>query len=606
MNLLAELRRRQVFRVAAAYLVAGWIVMQVVATIGGAAGLPGWADSLALIILIAGFPVVIFIAWAFELTPEGLKKTADGAGDGQFRPLGPSDYVLMAAVAVVVVIASMQAFVASESPTPVQPGPVAEAETAPAPNRNSIAVLPFADLSPLGDQEYFSDGISEEILNVLVRVDALDVTSRTSAFQFKGQDLGIPEIAEELNVRHVLEGSVRRSGNTFRITAQLIDAQTDTHLWSETYDRPLTAENVFAIQDEIANAIVVELSNILGVAPEHVEAEALTDDVGAYDLFVEARALYQSRIQLDRVTELLDRAIAQDPDFAQAMAIRSGVSLLLIEYGYPAGTPEEMFEQTRQLADEALAIDPDNATAIAVRAQALTNFTFQGHAEADFSEILAEFDRALTINPRDGSALNWRGITYLRLGYLEDALADFRQCVTFEPRYAPCAENVFDTLTAMGRIEEAREAYLYSINHGVMTTSWTNFRLLADLGEEVAFKFAVNQPAVLPQYPRVGDIYDAFMNPEADHTALGAHAWQHAETVGTADDNLLQALLIPILHRGEPLLATVNLWQPEFARARDSESFHNEIRNTGVLDLWQTRGFPPQCRPVGEDDFECD
>ena len=188
-------------------------------------------------------------------------------------------------------------------------------------NDLSIAVLPFADLSPGGDQEYFSDGIAEEILNVLVRIEDLKVASRTTSWGFKGQEaLGIPFMAEKMNVRHVLEGSVRKSGDTVRITAQLIDADTDQHLWSETYDRTLTAESVFEVQDDIAKAIVEQLGIIMdtdAIAPSHA---ADTKDINAYELYLEASQLFAERRSLPRAIDLFEQAVATDPSFARAWA----------------------------------------------------------------------------------------------------------------------------------------------------------------------------------------------------------------------------------------------------------------------------------------------
>jgi TolB-like protein len=208
------------------------------------------------------------------------------------------DYAILVGLALVVIAVVADRLTPEKASAP--PAKIADSTAdASAPSDASIAVLPFADLSPAGDQEYFSDGISEEILNVLAKIEGLKVASRTSSFAFKDQgDIGAPAIAKELSVRHLLEGSVRKAGDTLRITAQLIDAGDDRHLWSEAYDRPLTAENVFAIQDEIARAIVAALSEVLDAAPPRARTAAATTDLSAYDLYLEARALYQDRTQI--------------------------------------------------------------------------------------------------------------------------------------------------------------------------------------------------------------------------------------------------------------------------------------------------------------------
>ncbi len=603
-SFLSELRRRNVFRVAAAYLVAGWIVMQVVATIGGAAGLPDWADSLALILLITGFPVVLFIAWAFELTPEGLKQTGAVDDPGGFRPLGPGDYVLIAAVLVVLGVGGAQLVRAPGGEESPGIAPLADSVGI---TDSSIAVLPFADLSPDGDQQYFSDGIAEEILNVLVRIDGLDVASRTSAFQYRGEDYSIPEIAERLEVRHILEGSVRRDGETVRITAQLIDARDDRHLWSETYDRPLTTGAIFAVQDEIATAIVDALRVFLDeTAPAPVVAvEAVTDDVDAYTLYLEARALYLGRRELGRVMDLLDQAIARDPGFAQAYAIRAGATLLLSDYIETDRPREVLSAEASRFARDALAIDPDNATALAVLAnsQALES-RFMG-TPGDYSDIIAQFTRALEIDPHDGSARNWRGLVYLDMGYFDLALNDFQTCLVQEPRYSPCAENAYDTLYVMGRTEEAFAAFRQVLAEGLGTGEWLNFGMLAHFREDIAFTNGVNMASVLPRYSRTGEIYEAYLNPDEDHSELGADAWRYAASIGNETNIMVVLLLLPLDPYGSEAIPFI-YWQTEMRAWRQTGSFKNKIRHTGILDYWRRHGFPPQCRPVGADDFACD
>ena len=272
-KLIAELRRRNVIRVAGVYAVIGWLVAQVATLLETSLGLPSWFDGVIVAALLLGLPIALILAWAFELTPEGMRLTASlpeaQAGAQKSRKL---DYAILSGVALVAVLFIVERIMppsvierrsaddgsgaaADESSAHSQPedGSGAVATPKGPPPAASIAVLPFADLSAEKDQQYFSDGIAEEILNVLARIDGLKVASRTSAFQFRSAAAGIPAIAGELGVRHVLEGSVRKAGNRVRITAQLIDASTDARLWSETFDRTLTAEDLFAIQDEIAS-----------------------------------------------------------------------------------------------------------------------------------------------------------------------------------------------------------------------------------------------------------------------------------------------------------------------------------------------------------------
>ncbi|PIW29509.1 MAG: hypothetical protein COW29_06240 [Rhodobacterales bacterium CG15_BIG_FIL_POST_REV_8_21_14_020_59_13] len=607
---LSELRRRNVFRVAAAYLVAGWIVMQVVATIGAAAGLPDWADSLALILLIAGFPVVLFIAWAFELTPEGLKQTEAVDAPTGFKPLGPGDYVLIAAVLVVLGVGGAQLVRAPDGDE--SHGIADGAGAAPVPDSadiadSSIAVLPFADLSPAGDQQYFSDGIAEEILNVLVRIDGLDVASRTSAFQYRGEDYLIPEIAEALGVRHILEGSVRRDGETVRITAQLIDARGDRHLWSETYDRPLTTGAIFAVQDEIATAIVEALRVFFDeTAPEPVIAvEAVTDDVDAYTLYLEARAHFQARDNLDDADALLERALAIDPEFSQAWEMRAALPSLMEEYFFADISRDEVDHLTRLYAARALAINPDSALAVATLAKIRMNASAQMTQFDDWSEILAQYERARNIDPLNASVLLWQGIAQAYVGDIAGSLHSFEQCVMLEPAYRPCRENHYNMLIAAGQDDAALRAIEDALAAGTFSPDVISLGLLARAHRRAEFMIVASTPQRFLGWDGVGDLYEAFQDLGGDHTAL---ARRLRDFIDRNPDRPIETTrdVLYVFDPGSEPLFSVQVFDPSLTRYRQSEHYANFVRNTGILDYWRARGFPPQCRPVGADDFACD
>ena len=247
MSLFNELKRRNVFRVGIAYIVMAWLVLQVADVILNNITAPGWVFHVLLLFLAIGFPFAVFFAWAFELTPEGLKKEKDVDRSKSVTRITARklDYVVIAVLVLALAYFTFDKFVLD----PLRDAELVQATTA----DKSIAVLPFVNMSNDPEQEYFSDGISEELLNVLAQFPGLQVAARTSAFQFKGQNRDIAGIAKQLHVNHVLEGSVRKAGNRLRITAQLIDADSGFQLWSETYDREL--DDIFAIQDEISAAI---------------------------------------------------------------------------------------------------------------------------------------------------------------------------------------------------------------------------------------------------------------------------------------------------------------------------------------------------------------
>ena len=304
MSLFNELKRRNVFRVALFYIVSAWLIIQVAETLLPMFDVPDGVLRAIVFILALGFVPALVFAWAFELTPDGIKRDRDARVDPSIKQQTAQklNWATLAAAVLAIGLLTADRFLIQPDPEPPsQPSAVAlngsPDEENDRINPASIAVLPFEDLSPSGDQQYFSDGIAEEILNVLVRLEGLEVASRTSAFRFRDrEDIGIPGIAGELEVRHVLEGSVRKAGDTIRVTAQLIDGETDKHLWSDTYDRSLTAENVFAIQDEIATSIVAALRasiELPDTSTPHVSVS--TDNLDAYELYLQARGLFNAR-----------------------------------------------------------------------------------------------------------------------------------------------------------------------------------------------------------------------------------------------------------------------------------------------------------------------
>ena len=349
MSLFNELKRRNVFRVGLAYLVTAWVIAQVASLVLTSIKAPDWVMQALLLVLGLGFVIALIIAWAYELTPEGIKKEKDVVRDESITNITAKklDYITLAAAVGVLGLFGYHQMNPPQAIAPVQAVESNLVSTEDTIDAASIAVLPFVDLSPDKDQAYFSDGISEELLNVLVRVDGLTVASRTSSFGFKGQEsLGIPTIAKKLNVRHVLEGSVRKSGEAIRITAQLIDAQTDAHLWSETFDRQLTAENIFAIQDEISSAIVMQLREKLGAnIGENLSVEVLTSDLQAYDLYLQARPMVQLRSGLVEADKLLVQALEQDPNFVETWELRAETYTVIDWYDGNEFTPQENIQK---------------------------------------------------------------------------------------------------------------------------------------------------------------------------------------------------------------------------------------------------------------------
>jgi len=607
-NVFSELKRRNVFRVAGVYAVVGWVLAQISTTLEEALGLPAWFDGLIVALLLLGLPIAIVFAWAFEMTPNGVVRTeAVPDGESITAQTGHNlDYAIVAGLVLLSVMVVWQQMGATPDTVDSIPAEVATPEAAPKVDAASIAVLPFADLSPAGDQEYFSDGISEEILNVLVAVDGLEVTSRTSAFQFKGGDLGIPAIAKSLNVRHVVEGSVRKSGETIRVTAQLIDAENDKHLWSQTYDRPLNAENIFSIQDEIAKAIVGALSQTLGVGSlEQVQVSATTQNLNAYELYLQARPLFLSRRDLDVADELLIEAIEQDPGFAKAWAMRAALQSLMSSYGYSNASEDEAGRLAKEFAHRTLELDPQNASALTVIALVDAMAARDLRRKGDFVEIMAAFDQALAIDPRNASALNWRGLRLVLLGYLESALADFSRCVEIEPLYLPCNENRYVLLANLGRDEDSLAVYKAALDTSTVNVQYGYLPMLARLGEELAFKLTTNNQTLLLGWRRHDELYEAYRNPEADHSELIESIRRHfdAKEIRVEYDF---GYVVQAIGNHWRLPADLLLWDASMKRYRQSDEFKSYIHESGVFAYWQAVGYPPQCKPIGDEDFGCD
>jgi TolB-like protein/Flp pilus assembly protein TadD len=477
-SFIAELRRRNVLRVAAAYAAVAWLLIQVAQTIFSAFGLGETALRIVIVVLAVGVLPVLVFAWAFEWTPEGLKRESEVDRN---RPAASYagktlDRAIMVVLALAVGYFAVDKFALSpRREVALEQQRAAELEAARKQGASealldsygdrSIAVLPFVDLSPNKDQEYFSDGIAEELLNLLAKISNLRVISRSSAFSFKGQSLPITEIARRLNVAHVLEGSVRKAGNDVRITVQLIDARSDAHLWSETYDRPLG--NIFAVQDEIAAAVVRQLKiELLDAAVP----KAKVGDPTTFALSLQARQLARQRTPegFERSIALYRQVLAIDPNDAVAW---NGLARNYINQAGDGLRPiEEGFRLGREAVEKALASDPNYAPAHAVlgwiamfhdddlanaalhiqHALALepSNTDTIGNAAA-LAMSLARLDTSIALNeyanardPVNPTGFQNLGVAYSNAGRQDEAIASYRTALSLSPELAGAQSQV--------------------------------------------------------------------------------------------------------------------------------------------------------------------
>jgi TolB-like protein/Flp pilus assembly protein TadD len=448
-GLIQELKRRNVFKVGTAYVVMAWLIAQAADVFLEPLGVPEWFIQSLLILLLIGFPVTLVLAWVYELTPEGIKKEKDvDRSQSITRQTGQKlNLTIIAVLALAVGLLLFDRF---------RPKEAVEEQTAPTDavvtetsGRPSIAVLPFVNMSSDQEQEYFSDGISEEILNALAKVKELKVAGRTSSFAFKGKNQDLRQIGETLGVAHILEGSVRKSGDTVRITAQLIHAEDGFHLWSETYDRVLT--DVFAVQDEIANAILEQMKSNLLADVAAVKTESVTDPE-VYNLYLMARQRMYSRSEpaLQSAQKLLDEAVARDSSYAPAFAQRGIVPLLLADNQYGTLPEDQANAQALLYLEKALALDPNNAEALAGMGLVLSDDWQRLDESIDYLE------RALAINPNLIDASNWLQQALNRKHRHQDALAILEDMFERDPFYRPGFTNLSGTYRRYRRLEDAQ------------------------------------------------------------------------------------------------------------------------------------------------------
>jgi len=581
-GLFSELRRRSVIKVALAYGVVAWLLMQVVSTIKEPLHLPEWFDTAVIVLLIIGFPIALVLAWAFDLTPQGLKR------DSKDSPAAQS----------------------AEENDPPASAVLTKTNDEP---RQSIAVLPFVDMSPDGNQEYFSDGIAEELLNQLTRLRDLHVAGRTSSFSFKGKNEDLRAIGQKLNVAHILEGSVRKSGNRVRVTAQLIKAADGYHLWSQSYDREL--DDIFAIQEEIAHAVSDALSITLGVGNLGIS----TRNVEAYDAFLLGRAEYNTggREGWSRAIEALRQATTLDPDFVEAQALLAWVALSASEVFLP-----DRAEELRPLGDQALgraaAIAPETTAVLCVRG-------FQELGLAHWMESGRLCEMAFTQSPNDPLALQAWAQFLAEAGRVRMAVDILRRWTRVEPLYAQPTNFLALNLELAGELDQALEQYRNAARLLGDSNAYAGPILVVALtrGDRAAIESGLEKVLAsnlkIPGHQELTQsMRDCLDDPEA---ALGELRRYHRNTEDPGSlmlsvvaiwasyfgDDALALEIFTSMKVGRTNTGTIpTMWRPIHGKMRRMPGFRELMRKRGVADYWRSTGqWGDYARPVGEDDFEC-
>jgi adenylate cyclase len=407
-TIVSELRRRHVVKAVLIYAITAWIVVQVAATVAPLLNLPSWSATLVLFIAILGFPLMLVMAWVYDVTPSGVVATP------------------------------------AATDTITVPEPTAEPR--------SIAVLPFVDMSPAGDQQHFGDGIAEEILNVLARLPHLRVAARTSAFAFKGKSEDVRRIGEQLGVATVLEGSVRAAGNRIRITTQLIDVSNGYHLWSERYDRELG--DVFAIQDEIAQSIVRALDLKIS-GEQRPRAQAITADMEAYDYYLRGRSYLAqtTKRSLEQAREMFSAAVARDAGFAAAYASAAEAASQLFLYWDP--DPSNLVA-AREFAERAIALAPDLPQVHVAHGEVLSLMK-------RYDDAARKFDAALQLDPVSFDALYHYGRSRWAAGDLLGAVKYLERAAEVRPEDYNAVSLLPPLYRALGRGDAEQAALVESL-----------------------------------------------------------------------------------------------------------------------------------------------
>jgi TolB-like protein len=469
MSFFAELRRRNVIRMAGLYLVASWLIVQVAETLLPAFDIPGWALRAIILVLALGFLPALVFAWVFEMTPEGLKRDSGASAAASLAPqtghrLDRALIVVMALslgyFAVDKFILTPAAETGSGSLSPVAsagPGLGAKGESEPEPVSDpSIAVLPFVNMSSDPEQEFFSDGLSEELLNQLAQIPQLRVIARTSSFSFKGKEMDVASIAKVLDVGHILEGSVRKSGDTLRITAQLIRASDSSHLWSKTYDRQLT--DVFAIQDEISNEVVSALKLTL-LPNQTLPATQRTRSVEAYEHYLRGHAALQRGAlrPASQAAADLQRALDIDPNYANAWADLSFAQTSQAELAGSLAERNALLRLSEASADRAIELAPDLDEGYGVRSG------YRFYSERDWTGARADFERALELSPNRADWLIAKAYFESMKGRASESIALARKATELDPLSGYAWDNLGQVLFYAGDSEQARKAWQRSL-----------------------------------------------------------------------------------------------------------------------------------------------
>jgi TolB-like protein/Flp pilus assembly protein TadD len=427
-SFFAELKRRNVYKVAVAYVVAGWALSQGIAQVFPVFDVPNWTIRLLVLLIIVGLPIALVLAWMFELTPEGIKRTA--TADAMPDVTRKRKYVWIYVVVIGAVVSIGLFFLGRYTATNTASAARTEAATVP---QKSIAVLPFENLSRDPDNAFFAEGVQDEILTRLAKVADLKVIARTSTQRFKSAPDDLQQIAKQLGVINILEGSVQKANDQVRVNVHLINARTEVHLWADTYDRKLT--DIFAVESEIAKTIVETLQARLTGSEKSEIVKTPTVNPEAYELYLKGRFFAEKRTGADlhKSIEYYDQAIAKDPNYPLAYVGLADSHLLLSAYG--ATSPREAASPARAALKKALDLDDSLAQAHASSGLLAT-------LELDLNRAITELERAIQLNPNYATAHHWLALPLMAMGEFDRAIVEGKRAIELDPLSLICNSDL--------------------------------------------------------------------------------------------------------------------------------------------------------------------
>lgn len=583
MSFFSELKRRHVFRVALAYVLAAWLVLQVADVILPILQAPGWIAQVLLASIAVGFLIAVVLAWFYEMTPQGVKRDDASA---EPRPHDPHagrrlDFVVIGLLVVALVYFAWDNF---------RPDFRKSAD-----ERQSIAILPFRDLSAAGDQAWFGEGIAEELLNALVRLESLDVASRTASFALATQhadgEIDFSTAAARLGVAHILAGSIRSDGMRVRVTTRLIDAVADRHVWSESYEGRV--DDIFRIQDQITAGVVAALEVRLGGKVLTKAAEELTHDADAYRMYLQGRQLWRQRqaSSLRQAVRLFEQAVARDPRFHRAWSNMAAAHLSIPDYDSGA-TFEEHVALAQSAVDRALAIKPDSSEALTIKAE-LAIF------QCRMVDAAHLFEGAIAANSSDPTAHHWYSFNLARYGQLHRALEMIRAAKAIDPLITAVISSEGDYQLITGRHDAAVELYREAGALGMASSEFKAVRaqalsgnhanvpaLLQSMEEGTRKELAARWFAAVENPDQISDFVDFLRaaGPFEGYFVRGG--------VSESIAALGSPYLFEFLAEDACGLIPFSVWSDRFQPLRATPEFWHWMDRWGVVDFWREFGWP--------------